>query len=292
MRLHHARLAVALAALLVAAPLAAQQAPAAIYTDPPHDAKHPARMEVLHIPSGGVKINGVAYLASGAGVHPTFVLLHGLPGNEKNLDLAQAVRRAGWNAITFNYRGSWGSPGVFRFGQNLEDANAVLAYLRAPANVKALGIDTTRMVIAGHSMGGWVTVRTAAHDHRLRGAVLISAADMAADAGQPRDSVVALMADNMESLAGTSAAQMADELIAHKGDWNFSTAYDGLARMPLLVLTSNDGLAPMNNALVAAVRARGNTRVTAVHLPTDHSYSDQRIALESDVLRWLQGIAK
>ncbi len=292
MRLHPARLSVALAALLVAAPLAAQQAPAAIYTDPPHDAKHPARMEVLHIPSGGVKINGVAYLASGAGVHPTFVLLHGLPGNEKNLDLAQAVRRAGWNAITFNYRGSWGSPGVFRFGQNLEDADAVLAYLRAPANVKALGIDTTRMVIAGHSMGGWVTVRTAAHDHRLRGAVLISAADMAADGGRPRDSVVALMADNMESLAGTSAAQMADELIAHKGDWNFSTAYDGLARIPLLVLTSNDGLAPMNNALVAAVRARGNTRVTAVHLPTDHSYSDQRIALESDVLRWLQGIAK
>ncbi|MFD3266336.1 hypothetical protein [Phenylobacterium ferrooxidans] len=32
-------------------------------------------------------------------------------GNEKNLDLAQAVRRAGWNAAAFNYRGSWGSPG-------------------------------------------------------------------------------------------------------------------------------------------------------------------------------------
>jgi hypothetical protein len=96
----------------------------------------------------------------------------------------------------------------------------------------------------------------------------------------------------MESLAGTSAAQMADELIAHKGDWNFSTAYDGLARVPLLVVTSNDGLAPTNNALVSAVRARGNARVTAVHLPTDHSYSDQRIALESAVLRWLEGMAK
>ncbi len=36
-------------------------------TDPPHDVAHPARMEVLHIPSGGVEINGVAYLASGAG---------------------------------------------------------------------------------------------------------------------------------------------------------------------------------------------------------------------------------
>ena len=71
-----------------------------------------------------MEINGVAYLAGGAGPHPTVILLHGLPGNEKNLDLAQAIRRDGWNAVTFNYRGSWGSPGVFRFGQNLEDADA------------------------------------------------------------------------------------------------------------------------------------------------------------------------
>jgi len=168
---------IAIALVVVVLPLHAQRVPAAVYTDPPHDARQPARMEVLHIPSGGVRINGVAYLASGAGQHPTFVLLHGLPGNEKNLDLAQAVRRAGWNAVTFNYRGSWGSPGSFRFAQNLEDADAVLAFLREPANARSLGIDTTQLVLAGHSMGGWVTVRTAAHQHGLRGIVLISAAD-------------------------------------------------------------------------------------------------------------------
>lgn len=82
------------ALLLLASPTLAQQLPRAIYTDPPRDSAHPARMEVLHVPSGGVKINGVAYLAAGAGRHPTFVFFHGLPGNEKNLDLAQAVRRA------------------------------------------------------------------------------------------------------------------------------------------------------------------------------------------------------
>jgi predicted alpha/beta-fold hydrolase len=156
------RVALTSALLFASLPLRAQQLPSAIFTDPPRDAQHPARMEVLHIPSGGVNINGVAYLAAGAGTHPTFVLLHGLPGNEKNLDLAQAVRRAGWNAITFNYRGSWGSPGSFRFAQNLEDADAVLAFLRDPVNAKSLGIDTTHLVLAGHSMGGWVTVRTSA----------------------------------------------------------------------------------------------------------------------------------
>lgn len=108
------RCAILLAAGLALAALPARAQPttlpAAIYADPPADAAHPPRMEVLHIPSGGVEINGVAYLAGGAGPHPTLVLLHGLPGNEKNLDLAQAVRRAGWNVVTFNYRGSWAAP--------------------------------------------------------------------------------------------------------------------------------------------------------------------------------------
>lgn len=86
---------------------ATAEIPAAIYTDPTPDAAHPARMQVLHIPSHGETINGIAYVAAGAGEHPAVVLLHGLPGNEKNLDLAQAIRRAGWTVVTFNYRGSW-----------------------------------------------------------------------------------------------------------------------------------------------------------------------------------------
>ena len=145
-------------------PGSAQPIPASVISDPVPDAKFPARLEVVHIPTGGVKINGIAYVAQGAGAHPAFVFFHGLPGNEKNLDLVQAVRRAGWTAVAVNYRGSWGSPGAYRFAHNLEDAKAVLAYLRDPANAKALGIDPTKIVIGGHSMGGWVVAHTASHD--------------------------------------------------------------------------------------------------------------------------------
>jgi pimeloyl-ACP methyl ester carboxylesterase len=269
-------------------PAQAGQLPGAIGTDPAPDKDHPARMEVLHIPSGGMAINGVAYLASGAGPHPTLLLLHGLPGNEKNLDLAQAVRRAGWNAITFNYRGSWGSPGTFGFANNLEDAVAVLAFLRDSTQAAKLGIDPARIVIAGHSMGGWVTALVASRDTALAGAILISAADMGLIAGLPREKVVAEMADNMESLAGVTAERMADEVIANGARWRFDGTADGLARLPLLVLTSDDGLAPQADALVAKARARGNTRITARHEATDHSWSDRRIALQAAVISWLQ----
>jgi len=273
-------------ATLTASCLSAQ-VPQAISADPQRDSANPARMEVLHIPSGGVNINGVAYIASGAGRHPTLILFHGLPGNEKNLDLAQAVRRAGWNAITVNYRGSWGSPGEFRFGGNLEDAEAVLAFARDSTNAGLLGIDPRRIVLAGHSMGGWVTALTASHHPELLGAVLISAADMGLVGSMQHDSLAVSMAGNMESLSGVTAESMAEELIGAASRWRFDSAASGLAHMPLLVLTSNDGLAAHTDPLVRRVRELGNTRVTTVYQPTDHSWSDKRIALQTAVLTWL-----
>jgi pimeloyl-ACP methyl ester carboxylesterase len=247
-------------------------------------------MTVLHIPSHGVPINGLVYQPSGAGVHPTIVICHGLPGNEKNLDLAQALRRAGWNAVTFNYRGSWGSPGNFRFAQNLEDSKAVLAYLRDPANAVALGIDTHRIALAGHSMGGWVTAHTAANDHGLIGAILISAGDMGRLGEAPRERVVAAMADDMESLAGVTAESMADEVMTQAKAFRMLNAAPGLIQIPLLALTSDDGLAEDTNALVRVIQAKGGHKITEKHVATDHSWSDRRIALESEILNWLAGL--
>ena len=277
----------AILVLACSAAVFGQNVPSAIYTDPPQDAKHPAGMTVLHIPSHGVQMNGIVYSPAGAGVHPTMVLCHGLPGNEKNLDLAQAVRRAGWNAVTFNYRGSWGSPGSYRFAQNLEDADAVLAYLREPSNAARLGIDTKRIVLAGHSMGGWVTVMTAAHDHALAGVILISAADMGQLGKVEHQKLVAEMADNMEALAGVTAESMASEAAQNAKAFGFDNAVPGLKDVPVLVLSANDGLAPQTDALVQAIQAEGNHNVKAIHAATDHGWSDHRIFLESTIIEWL-----
>jgi pimeloyl-ACP methyl ester carboxylesterase len=281
-----------LSCVLAGAPFGAlaQSVPAAIYTDPPADHAHPAAMTVLHIPSHGVLINGLVYSPSGAGPHPTLVICHGLPGNEKNLDLAQAVRRAGWNAVTFNYRGSWGSPGVFRFGQVTDDAAAVLAYLRDSKNAAALGVDTKRLAIAGHSMGGWVTARTAARDHGLIGAVMISAGDLGRLEEWGRDKEVAFMADDMESLVGVTPESMADEIHSHAQEFLLKNAAAGLVKTPLLALTSDDGLANHTDALIDAIKAAGGQLATTQHVATDHGWSDHRIALESTIITWLAGL--
>jgi acetyl esterase/lipase len=234
-------------------------------------------------------MNGVAYTPAGQERHPVLVLLHGLPGNEKNLDLAQAARRAGWVAVTVNYRGSWGSPGTFSFAGNLEDARALLAYLRDPANAAKLGANPDKIVLAGHSMGGWATALTAERDRGLAGAILISAANMGGRTG-PRDKLVAAMADDMESLAGVTAESMADELLANAAAFDWTPGAAGLARAPLLVLTSDDGLAPAAGALAATVAKQRGAKVATVHVATDHGFSGARIRLEQEVLAWLAAL--
>ncbi len=265
----------------------------AIASDPAPDAAYPARLEVIHVPSGGVSINGIAYVASGPGPHPTLVLFHGLPGNEKNLDLAQAVRRAGWTVVTINYRGSWGSPGVFRFAQNLQDADAALAFVRDPANAKHLSIDPARIAIAGHSMGGWVTAETFAHDQGLLGAVMISAGDMGLVgklAGQQRSTMVKMMDDSRETLMGVTGESMADELIAHADAWSFAALAPKLAGRRLLILYSHDFVESHSAGLIASIKASGAAAPASADVVTDHSWSDHRIELETRVIDWLRGL--
>lgn len=42
-------------------------------------------------------------------------MLHGYPGIEQNLDIAQLLRMAGYAVVHFSYRGVWESHGYYRF---------------------------------------------------------------------------------------------------------------------------------------------------------------------------------
>jgi len=286
-----------LLALVLATPAAAiataAVTPGAVMADPPIDAGHPASIAAFVIPSGDGALNAVMYAAAGAGAHPTLLLLHGFPGNEQNLDLAQAARRAGWNVLTFHYRGSWGSPGAFSFAHCADDAVAALTYLRTPAAVAKFGIDPARIAVAGHSMGGIVAARVAAVDARVVGAFLIDPADFAAigrsfaDPAQREAFRVGEVRGDLPPLAGTSEAAIMDE-VAHAGaSLDLVAAMPALAARPLALIGAQRGIGFMAEAAAVAARRAGATRLTAETLPTDHGFSDMRIALASRLVDWL-----
>lgn len=273
---------------------AAETPPNAVEFDPHPDKAHPPALVDLRIDSHGSPMNAVLYTASGPGPHPAVVLFHGFPGNEQNLDLAQAIRRAGFTVLTLHYRGAWGSPGQFSFTHALEDSDAAVAYLRDPANLAKFNLDPRRIFVAGHSMGGMMAASAAAHDPRIAGLVMISAWDIGAEGPHFADSAFRRkqmdsgFGDEVIPLAGATADGLMDEAAANASQWEFVDYAPQLKSRPALILTADDGLTENNQRLAAALKEAGDKDVTEIHMPTDHSYSDHRIALESVVVRWLE----
>lgn len=286
------------AVVLAAAPAAGlgQSLADAAVTDPAPDPDHPTRNRQLLVPSHGVGMNGLFLLASGAGAKPTVVLLHGLPGNERNLDLAQAVRRAGWNVLTFTYRGAWGSPGEFSIAHAIEDAAAAVDFLHQPEVAARYAVDPARIVLAGHSTGAFAAAQVAAQRDDLAGVLLIDAWNVGDEARRVRNApeayaaLVAGFDDLGHSLVGATAESLAQEVRDSPASWDLPSLAPKLATQRVQVIWADRGIAEHNVALVEALREAGATRLATAHFPTDHAFSDHRIALSRTVVAWLQAL--
>ena len=287
-------LAAVLALLLPTAALAQNLA----ITDPPRDAAHPPQPVdfVLKAPDGAGGMNALLWQAGGAGAHPTLLLFHGFPGNEQNLDLAQAARRAGWHVLTLHYRGSWGSPGTFSFTHATQDAHTALAWLRDPANAVRYGIDPKRIAVAGHSMGGFMAADAAADDPAVAGLFLIDAwwigkygAQTATPAGLAEWH--AEHADDMPPLAGTTMDGLAAEARTGAVRFDLKARVLAFGKRPLAIHGATQALGADNLAVLDAAAQAGNSRASGGLWDTDHSFSDHRVALSTALVEWLGTLA-
>lgn len=275
-----------------------------IADDPVVDSAHPPTFESLRIPAeGGAQLNAFIYRAGGAGRRPVVVLCHGYPGNERNLDLAQTLRRAGYHVLYFDYRGSWGVDGNFTLGHGLEDARSVLAFVRSAGVAEKYGFDPAKVAVVGHSYGGWVALMLAATDAELQAVAALCAWNMPVDLkvwasdAAGRAKLVASLGTDFDDrngpLRGGSGESIFREIEQHRVDYDyFRRAPDMKNKSLLLIVGSGDTDQPLpdyHEPLVRALKAEKARHLEVEVYDDDHAISAHRNALVRRILTWLPG---
>ncbi|PWK16454.1 alpha/beta hydrolase family protein [Tumebacillus permanentifrigoris] len=257
-------------------------------------------LSLLRIPSGDAMMVGRLFHATGAGTHPTLLLLHGFPGVQQNHDIAFALQRAGWNVLLINYRGAWGSHGTFSFVHALEDVQAALAYLRRDDVTREHNLDLSTLVLVGHSMGGFLACMTAADDEAVTAVASISGfnfglvAEIIGDQTEAVAELNEMFGEAAFFLNGADGDVLTAQARAHSIAWNLLKKAPALAARPVLLLGADrDQVGPVtihHDSLVEAFQKSGAKRLEHRTVDTDHNWVTAREELAVMLQEWLAAI--
>ena len=247
--------------------------------------------EALRIPGKRGAILSLLYTPGGQEKAPAVLLSHGFPGNEQNMDLAQALRRLGFAVMTYHYSGSWGSDGEFSFANCIEDVQTVLdVLLTHPA------VDPRRIYAVGHSMGGFVTAHLTAQRPEIRGSILICPWDAARSFLLDRDNLMNVLSDGYGFLRGVSEEKFLTELGADTEALRLDELAPRLTDRPLYCLAALEDeelplelhAYPFRRAMMAADAEK--FRYQELH--GDHCFNAARLTLIETVARDLLEMEK
>ena len=249
----------------------------------------PPRLESLKMISHNETLNGVIYCVGGIGLHPTILLLHGVPGYERNFDLAHAFVREGYNVVIFHYRGAWGSSGRFTLQHVLEDVEQVLNFLRADSSVEQFAIDRQRLICVGHSMGGWATLVAAG-----RGWVNHACSIAGVWVGGLHEYIIQHREDFSSVLSLPSESVLLQEWQTYEESWDFFEQVPQLAQSNLLLIAGNRDedvpIALNHTPLITSLQKHSAKQLTHHVLDAEHSFIERRQELTLLILEWLRAI--
>jgi pimeloyl-ACP methyl ester carboxylesterase len=273
-------------AILISTSLSAQS-DSIVLRDIKWDNNSPAGSTELFIPSDNALLAGLIYRANGPGKHPTLLLLHGYPGNERNLDIAQVVRAIGWNVIYFDYRGSWGSQGKFTFRNCVADVVNVVKFCNKYQD--SLKIDTANMVLFGHSMGGWICLKAIQSIPQIKKAFALSTWDIYGDFKKVLNQKELMDLANSPETGGKYFVLNASlmeifEPVLKDPDY-FNLAIDGklLADKQIIMLDEHH----RNKEIAESLKLANKSYCKYEVWDTDHPFTNKRVSLMNELILFL-----
>lgn len=234
------------------------------------------------VESQGYRLLGTLFLAPDDSPTPTAVILHGMPGIEQNVDLAHALRSNGWNSVIFHPRGSWGSEGAYWLKSHPRDARAVLDALSSGTYPQ---VDPARLVLIGHSMGGWAAILTAAQDERVRGVAVYGGVCIPGELPWGRD----IGEEEFTPwLTGITPEMFEDQWkLIGVDNYNPVKQVAKIVPRPVLIIHGEpDDVVPVSQAQALHDRA-GEPKKIILHPDANHSFTWHRTWLIEQLLPWL-----
>jgi pimeloyl-ACP methyl ester carboxylesterase len=232
--------------------------------------------------SEGYRLLGRLFLARGDSPKPTALILHGIPGIEQNYDLAHALRDHGWNSLIFHYRGCWGSAGSYTLKTIPADVRAALDEL---SRGRYPQIDPTRLILIGHSLGGWAAILSAVDDPRMKGTAVIGA--VTNPNALPWDADFAAI-EFTPWLQGMTPQAFEQQWQALDSTFTPIEQVARLAPRPLLIIHSRrDEVVPLQQAKQLYDRA-AEPRQLIIHAEANHAFTWHRTWLRERIVGWLE----
>ena len=270
-------------ALFISINAHAQTADSIVLKDIQWDKNAPAGMTELFIPSEKFLMAGFIYSANGAQKHPTLLMLHGYPGNERNLDIAQVVRAHGWNVIYFDYRGSWGSQGQFSFANCVQDVANAVSFCKKYSD--SLHIDTSNIVLFGHSMGAWVCLKALAQLPGIKKGFALSTWNIYADVKDLKPSQLTAAAKQAGEyfVLNTPAEKILQPVMANPAYYNLQNDTTALSTKQVIMLDEHN----LNKQLAETIKNSNHNYFDYEVWQTDHPFTNKRISLINKVLEFL-----
>jgi alpha/beta superfamily hydrolase len=224
--------------------------------------------------SHGARLLGGFYKAAGDTPRPTAVLLHGLPGIEKHLDIAYRLRDLGWNCLYFHFRGCWGSQGTYSLAGLIDDTRAAVDWIAERESV-----DTERIALIAGSTGSHPAIVLGACDPRVRAIVGVSPLIEPRAFTFPRQ-MADEFADMLNGVTGKDLLEQWDQLQP------LSDSMRAFApREILLVAATKDSIFPPSQYAEAISEFHNVELIRSAE--SDHGFSGQRPWLVQTVTDWL-----
>jgi dipeptidyl aminopeptidase/acylaminoacyl peptidase len=254
--------------------------------------------------SKGANIHAIFYRALGVKPLPTVILCHGFPGNDGDVfGLGERLTKEGFNALVFNYRGSWRSEGQFKDANSLEDVISAIRYVKSGSVVQEFNVDPSRIALIGFSYGGGMALLGSLSDVSVKRVVDIAGGNLG-EAGRmmkQSDGFRRAIEKSIEEGASSSGLRVNPkeviiELLADPDKYDFVKHADGLSSKDILIIGGwRDQEADIEHHILPLFRAlqrHGAKQVQIEIFDSDHSFANVKGQLVDRILSWLKTPSK